>query len=139
MSRPIGVTVLVVLADISALLFFLGACMMVWLATAAPVVYREEGPVLELILVLRVFGGIVVNLSIPVVGHYVWNGLNWARITLMVLLGLSCLDSAFSLGLDWVVQSSFGNSSVLAVITIAMYGLFIFILNGRAAREYCTR
>ncbi len=85
-----------------------------------------------------IFAWMAISVGILVVGHFLWNGSNWARITFMVLLGLSGLNCVLGLVVG-LAQGGLNLSSVVLVLEMAVCGLFIFILNGNDAREYCTR
>lgn len=84
-----------------------------------------------------VFAEIPKDLGILAVGYFLWNGRNWARITFMVLLGLSALWC--TPGLVAGLRDGVTGGLILPVLTILVCVLFMIILNGRGAREYCTR
>ncbi len=129
MPRPFGVSFLVVLCDIGALFGLLGGIGALVLGGVA--VSAGGGPGMGGLMMLLGFIAIAIYLGILVVGHFLWNGVNWARITFMALLGLWSLQS--------IPQLLTSEGRIVAVLTIAVNVLFIFILNGRGAREYCTR
>ena len=96
----------------------------------------SEMPIGGLVMLLG-FIAIAIYLGILIVGHFLWKGFNWARITFMVLLALSALQCVPGLvtGLRYGVIGGL----ILPVLQIGVCVLFIVILNGREAQEYCTR
>ncbi len=140
-SRPVGMTILVVLADIGALINIIASGVaVVGVLVMGGLRYLGEASGMGVLIVALLFVGIIINLGILVVGHFLWNGFNWARVTFMVLLGLSALQCFLGLLLSIGYASGGGIESVVVlVLEMAVCGLFIFILKGREAREYCTR
>ncbi len=140
-SRPVGMTILVVLADIGALINIIASGVaVVGVLVMGGLRYLGEASGMGVLIVALLFVGILINLGILVVGHFLWNGFNWARVTFMVLLGLSALQCFLGLLLSIGYASGGGIESVVVlVLEMAVCGLFIFILKGRGAREYCTR
>lgn len=79
-------SILVVLADISALLRIVAGVLA--LAGAGMLMGTDLGALLVVIMVMGVVM-IVISLGIIIVGHFLWKGFNWARITFIVLIALT--------------------------------------------------
>ena len=133
--RPFGVSLLVVLCDIGALLGLIASV----LGIVALVGFGGLGEALAMgvLALVLLFAAILINLGILIVGYFLWKGFNWARITFMVLLGLWALQCVPGL-LAGLRYGAVG-AVALPVLQILVCVLFIVILNGRGAREYCTR
>lgn len=127
--RPVGVTILVILCDIGALLGLIASVL--GIVTLLGFGGLGEALAMGVLVLVLLFAAILINLGILVVGHFLWKGFNWARITFMVLLALWALRAIPGL--------LYGGSAVVLVLEMAVCVLFIVILNGRGAREYCTR
>jgi hypothetical protein len=117
-QRPFGVSLLVVLCDIEALLKLIGGVLGI---LAAAMMGAISAAALSVLVVAW-------GLGVLFMGQFLWKGANWARIGFMGLLALGTLMQLPALT---------GRGMLLAALTIAMNVLFVLILSGRSAREYC--
>ncbi len=138
-TRPAAVTIPVVIADIGASLWLI----LFTVGVVALFISGELGgignlPTPAIMIAALLLGGLLVNLGILVVGHFLWRGANWARLTFMVLLGASALQFALGLILARI------DGAVLVppfwiLFGIAVLGKLIHVLNHDDAKQFCTR
>jgi hypothetical protein len=136
MRRPSGVTLLVILCDIGALLGLIGVVSGLLLmgreiGIGAPGMAVAGG---ALLLILMCVG-------IIVLGHFLWEGWNWARIAWIVLLVLNTLRQIPGLvsRLASGAQPLGGDGWAVSALEVLVGVLFLLILNSRATRDYCKR
>lgn len=108
-QRPIGVTILAVLAYIGAVFSLLaGIAMLFGSAIIGPILNKIPeyamaatwGPIAFILLGLFLIACAVLDYFI---GKGLWNGKNWARILVLVLTSLSALSSLMSFDLVGLV------------------------------------
>ncbi len=145
-KRPGELTFFIVLVDVVAILGALGAALMVLGGMAVTAGGARSGEALAgamggVMLVFGLFIG-VIYLGVLVVGHFLWNGTNWARITMMVLMVLTVLQSLYGLlaGIRGAAAVGGGGavSAIVSVLTLLIAGLFIVVLNKQNVKDYCS-
>lgn len=139
--RPSDLALLVILVDLGAILMVLlgiGALFLGGAGAAAVGVAGSAGAegaavaavigvaamVIGIILIV-IYGGILV------VSHFLWNGFGWARIAMMVLVGLSVLSNLRDL--------MTGGEKLIPALVLAVMVLFLIILNKQDVKAYCSR
>lgn len=137
-KRPGELTFLIVLVDVVSILGVLGAGMLVLggVAATARGAGREMMPagLGAVILGMGVVVGLI-YLGVLVVGHFLWNGHNWARITMMVLMGLAILQS---LPINPLQSNRAGAAGIIPWLVIVIAALFIVVLNKGNVKAYCS-
>ena len=75
------------------------------------------------------------------VGHFLWNGANWARITMMVLMALTILQSLYGLLARGAGPAAGGGGvqAVISVLFILIAVLFIVVLNKDNVKRYASK
>ena len=139
-SRPVGVTMVVLLADVGALLqllFCAGVVVAVVVGNWHHYIPAEEMDTSIVMGVLTLVSWLV-GAGVLVVSHFLWNGFNWARVTFMGLLGLSALQNLVGVAFT-CARYGIGAYAVVSLLAAGICVVFIIILNGRGARAYCTR
>ena len=143
-KRPGELTFFIVLVDVVSILGLLGAVMMVLgglvVATHGASGSAAHGAVGGLFLILGFLMG-AVYLGVLVVGHFLWNGANWARITMMVLMALTILQSLYGLLARGAGPAAGGGGvqAVISVLFILIAVLFIVVLNKGNVKQYCSK
>jgi tetratricopeptide (TPR) repeat protein len=139
-SRPLGISILVVLYDIGAIFMVIGGILMLVGAGAVGIMGatgagRASAPNTAgaiaaggLIAAIAIFT-LLLGLAILVIGHFLWKGVSWARWAFMVILVLDVLRALAGLR----------NSPVVSGLSIVLGVLFLIVLNTQAAKEYCTQ
>ncbi|MHC4519853.1 MAG: HEAT repeat domain-containing protein, partial [Planctomycetota bacterium] len=125
-KRPLGITIVVVLADFGALLRLIGAVVVIVVAVAAP--SQVPGGTRAMMVGLSIFAS-ATALGILLVGHSLWKGANWARITFMAILFLAVVVAVIRMLLAGVDGES--------VISVATSVVCLGILHSASARGYC--
>jgi hypothetical protein len=124
-ARPSGATLVVVLTDIKALFAALASVVVLIAAGASgsPV----AGPV-----VLPALFMLPLSIGVLVVAHFCWNGYNWARVAVMVLLILGALGQ---------IGRAAGPTGfqLVPALQLLVQVLCIAILNTEPVKEYCSR
>ena len=125
-ARPLGVGVVVVLYSLVAaceVVFGLGLVMGVWPpAEATQLMGRAVFVLIGVILA-------AMGAATLITGRYLWSGFDWARSAFMVFVALG--------GLMQVSRALRGH--VLSMLLVAASVLFLLVLNGAGAKEYCSR
>lgn len=127
--RPLGVSLLVVLYDLGALcsiLLSVGVGFGVARTLASP-----AGLPLGTVMGVFIAATVVMAAVMVTISCYLWKGYNWARIAMIVLIGLGVLGQIFQL-----LASS---NRVIPLLELTVSVLFLVILTSRSTREFCTR
>jgi tetratricopeptide (TPR) repeat protein len=140
-SRPVGITILVVLNDIGAVLMIIGGLFLLLGAGAAlvggaggagrpggisPVGAAALGGGLAVLAIVF----IVLGVAILAISYFLWKGYSWARWVFMILLALGILSALPGLA---------GKTAIYSIIGIVMDIVWLVVLNTQAAKEYCTQ
>jgi len=139
-ERPGELTFFIVLVDVASILGLLAAGAMVLggIAVTAGGARGGEagiGALGALILGIGLVMGMI-YLGVLVVGHFLWNGANWARIAMMVLMGLFILQS---LPFNPAQGAQEGLLALIPWLFILIAVLFIVVLNKGNVKQYCSK
>jgi hypothetical protein len=142
--RPLGLSILVGLYDVGAVFTLIaGVAVIVIGLIGAGVATRVTSPGAAAgVAVLAVTGLLLVawSLGVLMMGYYLWNGFNWARIGFMTLLAVGMLFDSLSLfgklGSAATAQGAYG--WVVPALLLVLQLLFLVMLNVRQTREYCS-
>jgi len=129
-QRPGELTFLIVLIDV-VMLLSLAAPVMFIAALASGGLGRAGLPpgLSALMIAVMMFMG-AVYASVIVVGHFLWNGYSWARVVMMVLLGLFVLSS---------LHGTITGDGIVAALFAAVAGLLLLVLFKEDVVDYCCR
>jgi hypothetical protein len=125
-SRPLGVTIAVILADIWALLALIGCIIIISAVVTVP--SRAPESVRATMVGIAIFGG-AIALGILIVGHFFWKGENWARITFQIIW---LVDLVLN-----VITMYFSGVDPLSVVRIVLTLIFVVVANSAPAKQYC--
>jgi hypothetical protein len=137
--RPSDLALLVILVDLGAILMVLlgvgalflggaaagGASAAAGAEGAAVAAVIGAAAMLFGIILMVIYGGILV------VSHFLWKGFAWARIAMMVLVGLSVLSNLHGL--------MTGGEKLIPGLVLLVMVLFLIILNKQDVKAYCSR
>jgi len=145
-KRPGELTFLIVLVDVISILGLLSSMMVVILGIGATFRVADRGAPSAAMGPLVLGVGVVLAmiwLGVLVVGHFLWNGANWARIIMMVLMALTVLQSLYGLLTGARGAAAVGGggavNAIVAVLTMLIAALFIVVLNKGNVKEYCSK
>ena len=126
-ERPLAVSVLVIMLDIGAGALLIASTVGIMVITPTP---PEMPPGIHRRMVGLCLRGGAVGLGVLVVGHFLWRGAEWARIALMVIL-------LYNLVLR-VIEMLFSGVDAVTAVSIVAVLIFVWMLNGGSAKEYCA-
>ena len=126
-NRPFGISLLVVLYDIGALFGILGGVLTMALGGALGLAGAATG---GFVAMTAGFFTLAWCLGVLVMGHFLWKGYRWARIGFIVLLAFATLFQLQSVAV--------AASKLIPLLMLAVHLLFLLILTGRQAKEFCA-
>ncbi|MBC8873118.1 MAG: hypothetical protein H8E44_27100 [Planctomycetes bacterium] len=134
--RPFGVSLLVVLNDIAALFVLCMVILPLMLPEATEGTPFARDPVaagtadglgiIGLVVMVLIAAA---ALAVLIVGHFLWNGFNWARCVFMGFVALAIVVELLAL-----VSTGSPVSAARMVANL----LFLIVLNSRATKEFCV-
>jgi|GEM_PF-5191791 len=130
-ARPSQLTTMIVLIDISSILAIPGAILGTIIMMS---VAMHGGSFLGWMLLLISLFSAVLYVGILVVCHFLWNGYNKARLTMVVLMSLIS-----AIGLWSLIQSTGSTNMLVNGLQLFIDVLFICILNMKSTKEYCCK
>jgi len=135
-KRPGELTFFIVLVDVLAILRVLGALFIVvgGIAATAGGARGDISLVGATVLALGLVVGLI-YLGVLVVWHFLWNGHNWARMTMGVLMVLAILQS---LPINPMQTPRTGAAGIVPWLQILIAALFIVVLLRQDVKDYCS-
>lgn len=129
-QRPGELTFLIVLIDVIMLLSLAAPVMLIVALAFGALGGTDLPPGLSaLMIAVMMFMGAVYG-SVIVVGHFLWNGYSWARVVMMVLLGLFIISA---------LHGALTGDGIVAALFAAVAGLLLLVLFKEDVVDYCCR